>query len=59
MTLKKFLFSQEKLAQIVHDMGERISRDYEGKNLLDGQHPERIGRFYDRSDEVHHHSLQH
>ncbi len=32
--IKEILFSEEKLARIVHGMGERISRDYEGKNLL-------------------------
>ena len=32
--IKEVLFSQDKLAQIVHDMGRRISKDYEEKNLL-------------------------
>jgi hypoxanthine phosphoribosyltransferase len=32
--IQEVLYSQKKLAQIVHDMGARISRDYEGKNLL-------------------------
>lgn len=30
----KILFSEEKLVSIVQKMGARISRDYEGKNLL-------------------------
>lgn len=32
--IKEVLFSQEKLANIVANMGNRISKDYEGKNLL-------------------------
>ena len=32
--IQEVLFSQEKLARIVREMGARISRDYEGKNLL-------------------------
>ncbi len=32
--IKEVLFSQEKLARIVENMGKRISSDYEGKNLL-------------------------
>lgn len=32
--IKEVLFSQEKLAHIVENMGKCISRDYEGKNLL-------------------------
>ena len=32
--IKKVLFSQERLAEIVRNMGARISKDYEGKNLL-------------------------
>ena len=32
--IQKILFSQDQLAQIVRDMGVRISKDYEGKNLL-------------------------
>ena len=32
--IKEVLYSKEKLAEIVHNMGSRISKDYEGKNLL-------------------------
>ncbi len=32
--IQKVLYSREKLAEIVHGVGARISRDYEGKNLL-------------------------
>ena len=32
--IQNVLLSEEKLASIVHELGERISRDYEGKNLL-------------------------
>jgi hypoxanthine phosphoribosyltransferase len=32
--IKEVLFSQERLAEIVADMGKRISKDYEDKNLL-------------------------
>ena len=32
--LGEVLFSEEKIAEIVKNMGERISKDYEGKNLL-------------------------
>ena len=32
--VKEILFSEEKLASIVKDMGKRISEDYQDKNLL-------------------------
>ena len=32
--IKEVLFSEEKISSIVRDLGARISRDYEGKNLL-------------------------
>jgi hypoxanthine phosphoribosyltransferase len=32
--IEEILFSKEKLAEIVHGMGARISKEYEGKNLL-------------------------
>lgn len=32
--IREILFSEEKLGQIVHNLGAQISRDYEGKNLL-------------------------
>ena len=32
--IREVLFSEEKLSSIVRDLGGRISRDYEGKNLL-------------------------
>lgn len=32
--IKEVLFSEERLAEIVCGLGERISKDYEGKNLL-------------------------
>ncbi|HCW80161.1 MAG TPA: hypoxanthine phosphoribosyltransferase [Ruminococcaceae bacterium] len=32
--IEEILFSKEKLAEIVHSMGARISKEYEGKNLL-------------------------
>lgn len=32
--VEKILLDQDKISSIVKDLGERISRDYEGKNLL-------------------------
>ncbi|HEX3016806.1 MAG TPA: hypoxanthine phosphoribosyltransferase [Caproicibacter sp.] len=32
--IKEVLYSKEKLNEIVHSIGARISKDYEGKNLL-------------------------
>ena len=32
--IKEVLFSEEQLSEIVRGLGERISKDYEGKNLL-------------------------
>ena len=32
--IQEILFSKEKLEQIVKQLGEKISRDYQGKNLL-------------------------
>lgn len=32
--IREVLFTQEQIQQIVQDMGAKISRDYEGKNLL-------------------------
>lgn len=32
--IKEVLFSEEKISSIVSELGARISRDYEGKNLL-------------------------
>lgn len=32
--IKEVLYSKEKLFEIVHNVGARISKDYEGKNLL-------------------------
>ena len=32
--IREILFTEEEIRQIVQDMGAKISRDYEGKNLL-------------------------
>ncbi len=32
--IEEVLFSQEQIAEIVQDLGQRISKDYEGKNLV-------------------------
>lgn len=32
--IQKVLFSQEKLAKRIHELGEQISRDYKGKKLI-------------------------